>query len=215
MALIKITDYTLHTDLDSSDSCYYLRDYIQGKGWQGGQTNNLILNLKKSVSFRNTPSYSYKEHAINQVAKEIADQMKGFSNIDDFVFCPIPPSKDKNHPEYDDRITQVLKVVSSYFKINIQEMIINIESHEANHNASSGRLSYSELKSKFQFDQSLGFLGNKRIILVDDMITNGRHFKVCKDLILENFPEINVVGLFVARRVLDEQSWSYDDFDPF
>lgn len=108
MALIKISDYTLHSDLESSDSCYYLRDYIQGKGWQGGQTNDLILNLKKSVTFKNKSSYVYKKEAISKVAWEISQQLKVYRNIDDFVFSPVPPSKAKNHPEYDDRLTQVL-----------------------------------------------------------------------------------------------------------
>ena len=40
-----------------------------------------------------------------------------------------------------------------------------------------------------------------KVILVDDIITTGSHFKACKSIIKKEFPEVEGQGLFIARRV--------------
>jgi len=42
------------------------------------------------------------------------------------------------------------------------------------------------------------------VFLVDDVISSGTHYKVCKDLILTDNPEIEVVGIFCAKTLIKE-----------
>jgi predicted amidophosphoribosyltransferase len=40
-----------------------------------------------------------------------------------------------------------------------------------------------------------------RIAVVDDVLTTGAHFKAIKRILKETFDEVEVLGLFLARRV--------------
>ncbi|EIX7253969.1 hypothetical protein MK585_001925, partial [Campylobacter coli] len=41
---------------------------------------------------------------------------------------------------------------------------------------------------------------DKNIVLIDDVLTTGGHFKACKNILLEKLdPNINIVGLFLAK----------------
>jgi predicted amidophosphoribosyltransferase len=50
------------------------------------------------------------------------------------------------------------------------------------------------------------------VILLDDVLTTGCSFKVCKAILSNEWPEARIVGLFVARRVPD-RSADLADFD--
>jgi predicted amidophosphoribosyltransferase len=39
------------------------------------------------------------------------------------------------------------------------------------------------------------------IAVVDDVLTTGAHFKAMKRILIETFPDVSVVGVFLARRV--------------
>ena len=51
------------------------------------------------------------------------------------------------------------------------------------------------------------------IFLIDDVITTGCSFKVCKEMLAERFPTASVTGMFVARRVLPPVASFFDDLD--
>lgn len=40
-----------------------------------------------------------------------------------------------------------------------------------------------------------------KIILFNDVITEGEHFKACKDLLQQQLPGSTIEGIFIARRV--------------
>jgi predicted amidophosphoribosyltransferase len=46
----------------------------------------------------------------------------------------------------------------------------------------------------------------KQVILLDDVLTTGCSFIVCKAIIAEAWPAADIFGLFVARRVIDRSS---------
>jgi phosphoribosylpyrophosphate synthetase len=210
MALIlEIIDKSFHSDLENNDECYYLRDYTRGTGFQGSPTNDLILNFKKGVKYKGTVQYPYKIKAIDQISNEILEGFKAHLKIPNPIFCPIPPSKAKDHPEYDDRLIQVLTKVQTEFPMQILELIETSTSHVPQHNAEV-RMSLLELKDHLQFMNKGIDLNGKAVFLFDDIITNGRHFKACKQLILEHYPQARVIGLFIARRIEDPNLENWD-----
>lgn len=40
---------------------------------------------------------------------------------------------------------------------------------------------------------------NPNIVLFDDVLTTGAHFRAYKDIILSHYPFCNVIGIFLAK----------------
>lgn len=211
MALILGIEKAFHLDLDDGDECFYLRDYYRSLGFQGGDVNDRVINFKKSVRHKGEPQYYYKTSAINQISKELLNALSEHLQVENPIFCPIPPSKSKSDPLYDDRLIQVLENVQRFLPIQIHEFIETLHSHEAQH-AAEIRMGHSELKDHFSFIDLGVDLNDRMVFLFDDVITNGRHFKICKSLILERYPRARVIGLFYARTI---DQVDLDIWDPF
>jgi adenine/guanine phosphoribosyltransferase-like PRPP-binding protein len=47
--------------------------------------------------------------------------------------------------------------------------------------------------------------------VVDDLITTGAHFVAVRNMLRREFPDIKIVGLFIARRV--PEAIDIEDFD--
>lgn len=102
----------LYPHLTAADQCYFLREYTAGRGYAGSETNHLILNLKKPPDRRGKPEWRYKERAIEQVAREFRASVN-LSALRRVTLVPMPPSKAKSDPLYDDRMLQVLRAATS------------------------------------------------------------------------------------------------------
>lgn len=60
-----------HSFLAPDDHCFFLREYTAGAGYEHGETNNLISNLKKKVDRRGRPEWVHKERAIQRAGQEL------------------------------------------------------------------------------------------------------------------------------------------------
>lgn len=193
-----------HHYLTSSDSCYYFGEYTSGTGFAHSPTNNLISNFKKPISVKGTAQWPYKERAI----KQVISLLKGvkYPNPENIIFVPIPPSKTVQNPNYDDRITQVLTGACPDLNIEYKELIMVKEDMDAFHQSATARLSPKQLIGKLEINEVLADNIKPIIFLIDDVITTGSHFKACKELLLNRFPEVKVGGIFVARRNFEQTS---------
>lgn len=110
LTLIKLDELELRKriDLNTADQCRYWRTYTPKENYHFSETNRLIQNFK--ISPLEKHRLIHKEAAIRQIADELMQVIpdKVYQN---FTFVPVPPSKPINHPEYDDRLIQVLKLV--------------------------------------------------------------------------------------------------------
>jgi hypothetical protein len=190
----------LYPHLTAADQCYFLREYTAGRGYAGSETNHLILNLKKPPDRRGKPEWRYKERAIEQVAREFRDSVN-LSALRRVTLVPMPPSKAKSDPLYDDRMLQVLRVVDVEGQLDIRELLLCAESMPAAHLTAS-RPTIAQLVANFVVDESLADPAPTTIALVDDVLTTGAHFVAAKSVLAGRFAGITVRGLFVARRVL-------------
>jgi predicted amidophosphoribosyltransferase len=57
------------------------------------------------------------------------------------------------------------------------------------------------LYQNYEIDESLIEPIPSRIAVVDDVLTTGAHFRTMKRILQETFPEAQVIGLFLARRI--------------
>ncbi len=191
-----------HYYLTPGDTCIYLREYTPRQGYEYSETNRLIHNFKKSVDRRGKKEYYYKEQAIGQIEREIASCFKKEWLLR-ATLVPIPPSKTKAHPLYDDRMTQVLKGIGGWIggKCDVRELIVQTKDMEAVHLHNDDRLTPDELRAIYEIDEDLTSPEPRSIGLFDDVITAGSHFRAAKDMLEERFPGVKIVGVFVARRV--------------
>jgi hypothetical protein len=196
-----------HYYLDAADVCYFAGEYTAGAGHAFSETNQLILNFKKSVEKRGSAQWQYKERAIEQAAALLRGAIRKDLKI---TFVPVPPSKAKSDPLYDDRLIRLLDTMCAGRPWERRELVIQSHSTEPAHK-SAARPSVDELMANYYIDKALTKPDPPLLCVVDDVLTTGSHFKAVKQLLAEQFPSVPIIGLFIARRV--PKSMDLDDFD--
>jgi predicted amidophosphoribosyltransferase len=194
-----------HVYLEPDDQCFFFGHiYTSNKRYNYSETNQLIKNLKikRDEAYRR----SYYDQAINEVTNYllsagVGEQIKN-SNKNEFLYVPIPPSKIKSDPRYSNPCAEILqkfqnkKELRDGVRINWAHLIQQTESSEESHKSNETR-SPDKYKAIYQL-QDLSFTP-KKIILFDDVISSGSHFRACSDIIKEKFKNTKVYGLFIAR----------------
>lgn len=187
--------------LRPDDDCYYLGEYTAREGYGFSRTNQLIYNLKKSPSERGRPSWSYKLDAIRACAHALVRSLPS-SWLDRVTMVPVPPSKPVDDALYDDRIFQLLVEMArrAVVECDVRELILQEGGYEAAHLAAR-RPRPEELLDRYRLNQGAVHPKPRSIAVVDDVISSGAHFRAAKDRLQEQWPDVPVVGLFVARAV--------------
>lgn len=202
--LTKVDDLLLenHWQLDGTDHCYFLVEYTVHKGYTFSSTNQFIHNFKKSMERRSFPyEWRHKQGAIRNAAAAFRRVLHP-QDLDRLTFVPIPPSKAKGDPLYDDRLIRMLRAIRSDPAIDIRELIIQTESTDPVH-GSSVRLTSNEIRQLYRINEAAAEPAPDGIAVVDDILTTGAHFRAAKLILSARFPSAKVVGLFIARAVRD------------
>ena len=74
----------------------------------------------------------------------------------------------------------------------------------------SGR-SPEEIEALYRLDEALTEPIPRCVALVDDLLTTGAHFRAAKSILSTRFPDVAIIGLFIARRAPD--TVDLEDFD--
>ena len=188
-----------HWYLTPSDACYFLGEYTAGTGYKGSPTNQLIFNLKKSIDRRGRPDWHYKDRAIHEVAASLRAAIK-HEFLDKITFVPIPPSKAKGDPLYDDRMTRVCRAIRPQPPLDVREILVQTASTPAAHESDS-RPAPPDIEALYEVEDALAHSPRDLIFIVDDVLTTGAHFVAAKSLLSMQFPTTPIAGVFVARRV--------------
>lgn len=198
-----------HWYLSDSDHCFFLGEYTARKGFAFSATNQMILNFKKSVATRNTAQWRYKELAITQAAAAFRTAINGDA-LRKATLVPIPPSKAKADPLYDDRLTRMLRAIRPSPPLDVRELIIQAASTAAAHNQDV-RPRPEDLAAVYRVDQSLMAPIPQTILLCDDVLTTGCHYRAAHTVLQSVFPGVPIIGLFIARRV--PEAVDFEDFN--
>lgn len=202
MRLIEIDEMAIemHAHLKSDDKCYHLREYTPGAGYTKSETNNLISNLKKKPSERQTKGgYGYKNKAIKQCADEFRTSIPK-EWLSGATLVPMPGSKAQGDPDYDDRIEQICQKIGH--GLDVRNLIVQKESTKSAHEAGTGnRIPVEKLKELYEINESLINPKPVKIFIFDDVLTAGTHFRAISDTLTAIFPEVPISGFFVARCV--------------
>jgi len=200
-SLLRRIDELLRPDhwyLEPSDLGFFLREYTKGGGYQASETNQLILNLKKSPSLRGTSQWKYKGIAIRRCANELKSALAKY--LDGWTIVPIPPSKARDDPEYDDRLCQVGQILCAETSARFCELIVQRTTTPADHLQDSARRTPDLIAANYWIDEALAAPEPTHVWIIDDVLTTGAHFKAVQQVLLQRFPVAKVCGVFIARR---------------
>jgi predicted amidophosphoribosyltransferase len=203
--LLKVDDSNRsdHWYLVPADRCYYFYEYTASKGYAHSQVNSFISNLKKPVAQRQEGHYRYKKSAIQEAARllrTVLERSPGL--ITSATIVPIPPSKPPDHPDYDDRMEQVVKLACAGLEgADARCLLSQAQPYEASHLQGEGgsRIKPAQLQALYGLNPPAP---RETIVLVDDVLTTGAHFIAAKAAILAAHPNVQVAGIFLARRAI-------------
>jgi len=187
--------------LTQGDQCYHYGEYKAEGGWEAGDTNRWIKNLKKKPTAQNselywkTQAYAYWANLLRPLLP--ADKLTGVT------FVPMPGSKPLGHLEYDPRM---LRVLESYAqndrRIDIRPVLRQTVERPGQHEGGA-RLSPDEIAAMLDIEHIELAKGPLRemIFFMDDVITMGASFKAAQAKLLQ-VPNVKQVrGIFLARTV--------------
>ena len=185
-----------HKDLN----LIYGRIYTVGEGYQFSDTNQQISNLKIKPS--ETQRLRWKRAAIKKFADELTALLK--ANIPEdrsMALIPIPPSKTSRHPDYDDRLLQVVKTVAANLStVRCWPVLECTVDRESLHSGGAHR-TVQEVYKSIGINEAIFSNRNENEILclLDDVLTSGASFSAARNKLLERFPGKKVSGIFWAK----------------
>ena len=114
----------------------------------------------------------------------------------------MPPSKIKSHSEYDDCTLRILKRAKQFeLTLDVRELLLAKTSRDPAHNPGNKRPSIADHFNNLMIDEGLKDPLPRAIVIFDDVITSGASFKAAQKILLKNFPDVPIVGIFVARNI--------------
>ena len=188
-----------HSYLDGGDDCFFLGEYTARAGYAFSSTNDLIQNLKKPMDRRNRPEWRWKNWAINRAGETLREVIPD-EWLESATIVPVPPSKAKDHADYDDRLIKVLQRLGNGLNLDVRELVVQNTSTAAAHE-SEDRPRPRDLVQIYEIDAGQRRPMPKMLVIFDDLLTMGSHFKAMKIVLEREFPDAPIVGLFIARRV--------------
>ena len=129
---------------------------------------------------KDRPEWKWKQKAIDRWA-EMLRQVLTDGWLKDVTLVPVPPSKTKDHPEYDDRLLQILQKLGAGQNLDIRELVVMKESIDPAH-LREDRRSVRELIEKMDLDDELMKPPPSAIFIFDDVLTTGAHFKAVESV---------------------------------
>lgn len=198
-------------NLEREDVCLFFMDRSPG-GFSVSRANSLVSNLKitKADLERNPNRAHYKSEAIEQCAQDMANYfLRHASKVldigrraEDLLLVPIPPSECRDDAAYDDRMVLVCDKVSQRTGIPFANCLFSKKTAEKSH-ASPKRRDIGKIYGNIGFDVAAIFSHPQTVVLVDDVLTSGAHFKACQQVLRGWNADVEVMGLFWAKQKND------------
>lgn len=194
-----------HYHLTADDNCYYLFEYTSHRDYSFSSTNNLISNLKKKPSYAAQPGFFYKARAIASCGQSLRRTLNP-EWLDFATLVPVPGSKAAGHPDHDDRVEKICRLVRDP-PPDVRNLVVQTRSINASHEVGQGaRVSVEELLDVYRVDEACTQPLPRAIGIVDDVLTAGTHYRAMHTILSQRFPGTPIVGIFVARRVFPEDN---------
>lgn len=182
--------------IKKNDFWVYAREYLSGTGYQGGPTNSLVLDFKKSPSKKQTIEHEYRKKAIYEFKKEIEMLLNPKIPA---VLTSVPSSKKKDHPEYDNRFEDLFKEILKSHPHWMVEWPVEIKTTTLPAHI-SGKRDPDTLKKNYIW-KGFNHKEPKILYIFDDIITTGAHLRALSDFFSENGYKGKIIGICWAKTV--------------
>ena len=184
-----------HYYIAPDDECYFCWEYVVKGGYVQYDVNDFIHNLEIPSDWPDPWRLVHKTKAIAFAAKALQSlipaDLKQAS-----TFVPVPPSKIKGDPAHDDRLTRTLRSIVSPLR-DVRELVLQNEN-----TVSKGKqIPPSERAANYRINEECASPDPTHIVLVDDVLTTGSHFKGAMMVLQQRYPGVPIVGLFLARAI--------------
>jgi hypothetical protein len=193
-----------HAFLSAADRCHCLAEYLPGRGYRAGEVNQLIVNLKcpPLIAALDARRWHYKQRAIDDIASALRNAL-GQAEVERATWIPIPTSRPAGDSDYDDRLPRILRTAFGHYQLDLRCALYQRQAMPADHGRAR-RLSADALLRVIGLERELLVREplRERIVLFDDVLTSGKHYKCCERRLRELLADVPISGLFVARRVL-------------
>jgi len=192
-----------HLLLGEQDRCAYLAQYPAGAAWRENSLARLVWDFKCAPSLARSDArwQQRKQQAIDRMADWLRVAVTR-EQAEHCTWVPIPPSKQRGDPDFDERLESTLYRAFDGYDLDLRRLLFQALSTRCDHSAGN-RLSEQDLYRLLRVDmpvleqQAL----RSRVVLFDDVLTSGKHFKCCQRRLLESAPQARIVGLFLLRRL--------------
>jgi len=162
-----------HCYLDSSDECYFL-DLYECRCRRGNKP--VIIQLKR----RDDSAVAY---AAEQLASSLPPEWSHHT------FVPMPPCYGK--------LSAVRDIVRRLPVTDVRDLLAQRRGTPSSHDG--WRPTPVERSFLMQLDETQANPKPSTMIIVDDVLTTGSHFRAAKTVVRRRWPEVRVIGLFLAR----------------
>lgn len=192
--------------IEVEDSCFYIWERMS-RLWRDGErpdytqypVNGLISNLQIQPSSRvSQPKRAYwKDKAISYTATALGALIPDSWRHGEMAFVPIPPSKVEVDPEYDSRLFDTLRAVRPKLPDIRPLVVLTGEGFDSKQKGlkPADRAQYYSIAEEFADPTP------EIVVLFDDILTTGCHFKAMELVLKDRFPDVTILGLFLARTV--------------
>ena len=168
----------------------------------------MILNFKAgpAVCARQGARRRHKQQAIATLAAALRRAIP-LSQALRWTWMPVAPSKAPADPEYDDRLVRVLRAAYG-IELDLRAVFTQASSTPGDH-AGPERLDLAALRAITRLDTRLLHepAREQGIVVFDDVLTTGKHFICCAQLLRAAGVRAPLIGLFLARRVRRERAY--------
>lgn len=187
--------------LSESDYCVYAREHTDG-GYEASHSNQMLFNYKKPLEYKGTGQWFYKIHSITLFATELSQL--NFPN--NSVLIPAPTSKPRSSVLFDSRIDDSINELIKYRPDLKLQPILDMSEEIRSAHSEGGPRDPSIIEQYITVSNFTGIDIPDKVFIIDDIITTGGHFKAAKNAILKHFPQINVIGVFWAKHIFDDNN---------
>jgi len=97
-------------------------------------------------------------------------------------------------------MTQILRHVVADIGGDVRELVVTRVSMTPAH-LSDVRPNVEELMDNYEIDEAVANPVPTIIGVFDDLLTAGSHFKAVKNVLSARFPQVPIIGIFIARRI--------------
>ena len=126
------------------------------------------------------------------------------------TLVPVPPSKGLTDPLYDNRMERVCNLIWPGVA-DVRNLVVQNRSMQASHERDQDqqRITKDELVDAYSIDENVAEPAPTNIAIVDDMLTAGTHYRAMHHVLSQRFPDAQILGMFIARRIFPDDVWDF------